>query len=314
MKVLVAGAGRVGGYYGAVLARAGRSVTLWARGPRVALLRERGLRVRTLADGVIEARPPVVGSVSEAVECAAAPFELILVAVRTVDLASLIDEWRPHGERLLAPGGMVASLLNGVEAVHALGEGFGREHVLGAIANVGIEESAPGELVHQTGGELLVAPLVPGDVSRAGAAVAFLRESGVQAHLRPELQALLWRKLVWNSALNAVTALSGQPMAQAATTPALRELLEAAMHEALAVARAEGVSLPAQLVEVLLRAGAQCGPARSSMHQDVQRDRATEHDALNGAICRLGRKHGIPTPVQDTLYRLLAGRVAPGGR
>jgi 2-dehydropantoate 2-reductase len=250
-----------------------------------------------------------MGSAEEAVGCAAAPFDLVLVAVRTIGLAGLVDEWRPFRERLMAPLGLVVTLLNGIEAVHALGEAFGREHVLGAIANVAVEEPAPGELLHQTGGELLMAPLVPDGASRAAAVAAFLRESGVQAQLRPDLPALLWRKPLWNSALNAVTALTGQTMAAAATTGALRELLEAAMREALAVARAEGVSLPEQLLEVLLRSGAQCGLARSSMQQDAGLGRATEHDALNGVICRLGRKHGIPTPVQDTLYRLLEGRV-----
>ena len=117
-----------------------------------------------------------------------------------------------------------------------------------------------------------------------------------------------WSKLVWNAAFNAVTALTDTTMGAAARHPSLRALLRASMAETLAVATAEGVALPDGLIEFLLGLGDQYGDARTSMHQDVRAGRPTEHEALGGVVSRRGRKHGIATPVNDTLTALLDGR------
>src|SRR5439155_6927418 len=100
----------------------------------------------------------------------------------------------------------------------------------------------------------------------------------------------------------------GCTMGHAAKHPALRDLLARTMSEAVAVATAEGVKLPENIVETMIGFGESYGEVRTSMHQDILTGRATEHDALNGVVCRKGRKHGIATPVNDVLVALPSGR------
>ncbi|HJZ85512.1 MAG TPA: 2-dehydropantoate 2-reductase [Polyangia bacterium] len=308
MRVLIAGAGAVGGYFGGLLLRAGRDVTLLARGAHAAALRAHGLRVRSYREGTFSVRPPVVTSLAEAAESPRAPFDLIIVAVKAPDLDALARDLAALGPRLLGERGVVMPLLNGVESEEVLAAALGPSRVVGAVAHVGAELTAPGQLDHTTRGEILVSQL-PGQPSgRAREVAAFLQQSQVPGDYHENLAFISWRKLVWNSAFNAVTALTDTTMGAAARHPRLRALLSAAMRETIAVATAEGVTLPDGMVETMLALGEQYGDARTSMHQDVLSGRTTEHDALNGVVGRRGRKHGITTPVNDTLTALLDGR------
>jgi 2-dehydropantoate 2-reductase len=308
MRILIAGAGAVGGYFGALLVRAEQAVTLLARGPNAAALREHGLDIDSWREGRFQVRAPVVSSLAEAAQSPHAPFDLILVAVKAHDLAAVARELASARARLLAEGGLVLPLLNGVESEQVLADELGSASVIGGVAHVGAELIAPGQVKHTSRGEILVAPLAGAPPAPARELATRLAERGFPIVFEADLAFITWRKLVWNNAFNAVTALTNTKVSSAATHPRLRELLRGAMNEALLIARAEKVKLPPEIVEVMLQIGEQFGDGRTSMHQDVLAGRPTEHEILNGVVCRLGRRHGIPTPINDTLTALLDGR------
>jgi 2-dehydropantoate 2-reductase len=302
MRTLIAGAGAVGGYFGALLLRAGRDVTFLARGPHADAIRAHGLAVDSFREGRFQVQPQVVTTLADA----GGPFDLILVTVKWPALPQLAQELGVQ-RALVGERGAVVPLQNGIGADQVLAGALAPTSIVGGVAHVGAEVTAPGQIRHTTRGEILVAPLPGNPPDRAREVAAFLDQSGVPGGYHDDLGFITWRKLVWNNAFNAVTALSGASMRQAAVHPRLRELLRAAMNEAVAVATAEGVKLPDTLIDFLLGLGEQYGDARTSMHQDVLCGRPTEHDALNGVVCRLGRRHGIATPINDTLYALLDG-------
>ena len=298
MRILVAGAGAVGGYFGALLARSGKDVTFLARSRHAAAMRKDGLAVDSYREGQFVVRPPIIASLAEA----QGHFDLVLVSVKSNDLPALARELKA------VDFGVACSLLNGVESEDVLAAELGRDKVVGAVAHVGAEISAPGHVKHTTRGEILVAPLRGNPPATARAVADLLASANIPGGFEHDLAFIAWRKLIWNNGFNAVTALANCTMGHAATHPALRDLLTRTMREAAAVAAAEGVRLPENIVATMVGLGEKYGDVRTSMHQDILTGRPTEHDALNGVVCRLGRKHGIPTPVNDVLFALLDGR------
>jgi 2-dehydropantoate 2-reductase len=299
VRILVAGAGAVGGYFGALLLRAGREVTFLARSRHAAAMRKDGLAIDSYREGQFVVRPPIISSLAEA----QGHFDLVIVAVKSNDLPALAQELTK------LDFDVVCSLLNGVESEEQLAKVIGRERVVGAVAHVGAEITQPGHVKHTTRGEILVAPLRGNTPDTARAVAEILASANIPGGYHDDLGFITWRKLIWNNGFNAITALADCTMGHAAKHPALRELLRKTMSEAVAVATAEGVKLPDNIVETMIGFGESYGDARTSMHQDVLTGRPTEHEALNGVVCRLGRKHGIPTPVNDVLVALLSGRV-----
>src|SRR5262245_27143015 len=241
MRILVAGAGAVGGYFGGLLARAGRDVTFLARGAHASAMREQGLAVDSFSEGTFTVKPPVISALADA----RGHFDLVLVCVKSNDLPALARELAAVDFDIVCP------LLNGVESEDQLAEVLGRERVVGGVAHVGAEITAPGQLRHTTRGEILVAPLLGNPPDRARALAAELESAGIRGGYHDDLAFISWRKLIWNNGFNAVTALADCTMGYAAGHPRLRELLERTMSEAVAVATAEGVKLPENIVETM---------------------------------------------------------------
>jgi 2-dehydropantoate 2-reductase len=277
MRILVAGAGAVGGYFGALLARAGRDVTFLARSRHAAAMKKDGLAVDSHREGQFVVRPPIISSLGEA----QGHFDLVMVSVKSNDLPALAQELTK------LDFSVACSLLNGVESEDQLAAVVGRDKVVGAVAHVGAEIAQPGQVKHTTRGEILVAPLRGNSPDTARAVAEVLASANIPGGYHDDLAFISWRKLIWNNGFNAVTALADCTMGHAARHPALRELLRKTMTEAVAVSVAEGVRLPENIVETMIGFGESYGDARTSMHQDVLTGRPTEHEALNGVICRL---------------------------
>jgi 2-dehydropantoate 2-reductase len=306
MRVLIAGAGAVGGYFGAMLMRRGAEVAFLARGPHSEAMATDGLFIDSAKHESFSLHPKVFTTLADA----GGPFDLILVAVKCSSLDPLARDLAARKAELLAPDGAVVPLQNGVESEALLSQWLGPTCIVGGVAHVGVEVVAPGRIRHTTRGDLLVGPIPGADRALARRVAELLAAHGLPGGYHDDLPFIAWRKLVWNSAFNAVTALTDATIGSAATHPQLRELLRSAMAETVRVAAAEGIALPDDLVDVWLAVGVEYGQVRTSMHQDVLAGRPTEHDALNGVVCRLGRKHGLATPVQDVLFALLDGRDA----
>lgn len=299
-KILVAGAGALGLYYGGRLARAGHPVAFWARGANLARLGAAGLTVRSTAGDFHLPVPLTVDSAEAA--AAAGPYDLILVTTKGYHgnpdfYASLAPA--------LAESGVALTLQNGVESAKPLVAALGRR-VLAGVAFIGAERTAPGMVNHTAAGHVVLGEPGGGSSKRAQAVAALLQGAGIKATASQDIRVDQWRKLVWNAPFNGITALTRVYAHETLAVPAGRALVEAAMREVAAVAGALGVALEPTVVADTLRLTETAGPVRTSMLVDLEHGRALEIEALYGPPIREGERLGVATPVLRSLAALLA--------
>jgi 2-dehydropantoate 2-reductase len=299
MRILVVGAGSVGGYFGGLLGREGHDVGLIARGAHARAIRDRGLSIET-PTGELRLTARVIEPLAEARGFDA---EVVIVAVKARDLGGVLGDIPPA----LAPGGVAVSLLNGLDSEQALAGVLDPERVFGGKVMIAAGRIAPGRLYVRAGGEMLLAPLVPASLGRARElASVFSRAFPCTVH--PDLRWVLYRKLLWNAPFSALSAITGRPAGEVLEVPALEGVARAAMAEVLSVARAEGVDLGPDDAEAMIRATREVfGATTPSMQQDLGAGQPTEADAIQGALVERGARHGIPTPVNQVLWALIQG-------
>ncbi len=298
MRILVVGAGAVGGYYAARLGLDGHAVNLLVRPAQFAALQVQGLRLHQAGQWQ-HLRPPVSADVGVAAQA-----DVVLVCVKSAATSQLAASLAPH----LARDALVLSLQNGVQNPQRL-EAELSQPVAGAAVYLASACPEPGVVYHHGRGELL---LGPGPRWAGGGAQAehtlralaeCLRASGVPTELSTEVMPALWRKLVVNCAYNAVCALSGLPYGELVKLPEVVQLQRAVVGEVLAVAQAEGYPLSeAQAWADTERIAQSMSTQHSSTAQDLQRARPSEIDDINGAVVQAGRRHGLPTPANQALW------------
>jgi 2-dehydropantoate 2-reductase len=292
------GAGAVGAYFGGLLSRAGHEVTFVARGAHLAAMRERGLRLdtpqgRLVVDGARFAEHP-----SEAGAC-----DVVLFAVKAYDIETAAAPLKP----LVDNGACVVSVLNGVDHQDRLAAVLGTGSVLGGLAMVSGVIVEPGLIRYTSAMSGLRFGEADGSMSaRATAFRDACVGAGFSADLLPDIRAAQWAKFVGLASNAALTSLfrlpAGHIYHDAETIPlALR-----AFGEVAAVAQAEGVELPADIVARTL-ALHQSFPKTmyASMYHDLAKGRPLELDSFSGHIVRRGRALGVPTPVHEMAWLLL---------
>ncbi len=300
MKIAVVGAGGVGGYFGARLARAGLSVTLVARGAHLAAIRERGLTIRSAVHGDFTVRLPATDDPS-----AVGPVNLVLFCVKSTDTETAARQIAP----MIGGETTVLSLQNGVDneaRIEAVLGAAGRGRVMGGVAYIGAALGEPGEVVHTSEGRIAVGELSGGVSARARRIERLFADAGVPCQVAADITWVLWRKLLWNSAFNALTTIGRTTVDRVLALPEAVAVATAAMREVAAVARARGIELGASAVDDALAFSRTLGAVKTSMLQDLERGKPLEREALNGVVIRYGREAGVPTPVQETLFGALA--------
>lgn len=297
MRILIVGAGAVGGYFGARLALAGEDVTFVARGAHAEAMRSRGLVIRTPA-GELRTPPLRVA----ALDGARGPFDLALIAVKWSSLAA-VSATLPG---LLAADGLAAPLLNGLDSEDAVAREVGASRVIASIAYMSAGLSGPGEIETLAPTRAGLAPYRPGQEARVEATAALLERAGIPVRRGSSYRSMLWEKMVWNAPFNAICALTGQRAG--AAVERMEDLARAAMLEVIAVARAEGAELSEATADAMIAlTRAEFPLTEPSMLQDVRAGRATEVDILQGAVVERGRRAGVDTPVLRTLAALVRG-------
>ena len=280
------GAGAVGCYYGAMLARAGHQVTLIGRPQHVEAVQRFGLRLQTAA--LDEKIPMSATTKPSGVRNA----QLILFSVKSGDTEAAGEAMAPHVARAAA----IVTLQNGVDNAERLAATLGRE-VIPAVVYVAVEMAGAGHVKHHGRGELVIG-------GNAAVQKAFAA-AGVAADISDNVAGALWAKLIVNCAYNALSAITQLPYGQMVQNAGIPETMRAVVDECLAVARAAGVSIPGDMQETVPRI-AQTMPAQySSTAQDLSRGKKTEIEHLNGYVVRKGQALGVPTPVNRTLLALV---------
>lgn len=296
MRIAVIGAGAVGSAIAAGLVRAGRDVALVARGRRLAALQAGPLRIE--AEGAVRA------VAVRAVAAPVSPVDLAICCVKTPDFDAALAAIAPA----MAPDGMVLTLQNGVEAHESAARvlpgasilagrlhGFFEMHG-GLVRHVGV---APSILLGRTHGDPLA----------EARAVAAFAQSGIAAEASPAIVLALWRKFLLAASLGTVAAALDMPAGQVASDGTGMALLHEAMGEVVALAQRVGVPLDQRDIAQTLRFIATFPPdATTSLQRDLGAGRPSEHDALAGAMLRIGRTQRF----YPAVFARLAARLDTG--
>jgi 2-dehydropantoate 2-reductase len=300
-RIAVVGAGAVGGYFGGLLARAGASVVMIGRQPFVEAVKTRGILLDTLN---FKEFVPVEASAELG---AARGADIVLFCVKTTDTAATARELAPF----LAPQSIVLSFQNGVESVEQIQSAA---NIAASQAVVYVAASVPqlGHVKHVGRGDLVIGP----ETDKAQMLAALFARAQIPCRISNNIEGELWTKLIWNCALNAISALGRVKYGRIAENANARKLMETVILEVLAVAHAAHVVLPGLENTEAAMAGAmkiatQMTEAMSSTAQDLNRGKLTEIDSLNGFISRRGSVLDLPTPVNHALFTLV--KLAEGG-
>jgi 2-dehydropantoate 2-reductase len=299
VKIAVVGAGGIGSLFGGRLAAAGHCVWLIHRRPDVVhVLRAQGLHLES-ANGV--ERIPVNATI-DAREVG--EVDLVLVLTKSNDTRSAADASRS----LVGAGTLVLTLQNGLGNDAVLGEVLGPERVLLGMTYAGAAFVTPGHVRHTAPGATFVGDPA-GAPGRAERLAQLFTAAGLPTSVARDLSAEIWGKLLINSAMNATCALTGASGTAALRSPAARDMLRRVAIETAAVAVALGVRLPyADPAARVLQHCRDVADAKPSMLQDMERERPTEIEAINGAIVREADRLGVPTPYNRALLLLVRAR------
>ena len=296
------GAGAVGGYFGALLHRGGLDVTLIARGRHLEAIKAHGLRIKS-TQGDLTVPAKAVGDPR-----AVGPVDLILFCVKSYDTESAARQCLPIVQESTA----ILCLQNGVDNEEKIAMVAGGEKVLGGVAYIGAGVSEPGVVVHTAEGRIVFGEMRGGVSERVRCLEQIFRDAGFPAEVSSNIQAILWGKLCWNAAFNALNTLVGGDVRVLVERPETRTLARQVMEEVRAVANANNVPLSADLAERLLTwTDTAAGAMKTSTRQDLEAGKRLEVEALNGAVVRKGEAAGVPTPFNFALYALLKA-IDPG--
>ncbi|MCQ3936349.1 MAG: 2-dehydropantoate 2-reductase [Chloroflexi bacterium] len=299
MKIVIFGSGGVGGYFGGRLAHAGQDVTFIARGMHLAAIQTSGLRVDSIS-GDFRVHPAKASDSPQSVGEA----DLILLAVKAWQLDAAITQMKPlvGGQTVILP------LLNGIEHMDKLLAAFDRRNVVGGLCRISSFVEAPGHIRHVGVQPYIAFGELDNSKSERIESIRrmFAALDGILVDVPADIHVTMWEKFVFISGTSGVGAYTRQPIGAYREDPAARQMLIDAMNETAAVARARGVMLPESLVaETMKRIDALPYAMLASMQKDMMEGRPSELNEQTGAVIRLGRAAGIPTPTHEKLLAAL---------
>lgn len=295
------GAGAVGGYYAAMLARAGQRVSVIARGAHLDAIRQNGLQIRSKAVGdftatlAAESDPSRIG-----------PVDVVVLAVKTYDNDTAIPLIRP----MMGAATTVLTLQNGVDSAEEVAQVAGERATIAGATYIATAVEAPG-LIVQTGshrrivfGECFGNPAAVSD--RVRAIEAAMRAADIHAEAVADARVPLWEKFVYLAPFASFTGAARLPIGPIWADPHARMAFLEAVGEVEAVARASGVTIPADIRARIEQYTANIpSSTRSSLLIDLSQGKRIEVESLTGSVVRRGRAAGVPTPRMDALYAVL---------
>ena len=301
MKIIIAGAGAVGGYYGAALARAGHDVFFIARGSQLKAMREHGLAVKSI-NGDFVLPSPKCGENADSFGQA----DLVLVCFKTYDTTNTLDIYKAG----IGPHTAIISMQNGVDNEDIIAGRYGADKVLGGVTFIGSRVESPGVILHTAASNMIVGELDGGVSERAKALGDVFENAGVKCKASGDIKRDMWGKTIWNIGFNAICAILECSAQSAIAFEETKSLVRAAMLEWISVARAEGVDLTPDMADKHIERTFSAGEIIPSMLQDKRAGRRMEIGTFNGKAVELGIKHGVETPVNKTLAAMIKFRNA----
>ena len=303
MRIIVVGAGALGGLVGAMLSEAGADLTLIEiNAPRARLLADTGLFVSEGSEGERCVRLKVATSVA-----GLAPADLVFVAVKTYQTDAALESALP----VIGPDTYVLSMQNGIGNTEKMAARLGPERVLCGITYHSIQHVGPNRLRYRPGIKPIQIAPHDGNVTPAIEAIGELfRAAGLETNVVPNIDNVIWQKLLHNAVVNPVSALTGLTCREMLDDEDIQGFMRGLCMEIVAVMRARGVPIVDEEDPFRPVVGSQraLGKNRPSMWQDLARATCTEIDAINGAVVDEAERLGIPAPLNFGLVRFIHSR------
>ena len=314
MKIVVAGAGAIGGYLGAKLARAGADVALFARGPHLQAMQERGLRVIS-PEGDFDVKPAVTGELASI-----GPADVVFLGVKAHSLTGLAPALRSlfHHDTVVVStqngipwwyfqgaGGELDGLsLERVDPGGVIARSIEPRRIVASLAYFSTDLAAPGVIHHVEGNRISLGEPSGERTERVKRLAEALIAAGLRAPATTRIRHEIWVKLLGNVAFNPISALTRGTLEAMVQDPEVARVVREVMGEAEAVAGKLGIELPISIEQRMAGAG-KVGAHKTSMLQDLEAGRPLELEAVVGAVVELGERLDVAMPATRTVYALV---------
>ncbi len=294
-NILIVGAGAVGGFFGAYLAKTHPNVSFLLRPRSLQAVRERGLTVRT-ASGTFTVRPQAAGDPRE---CATP--DLIILSNKAYDLPEVLDRIEP----VLTDRTVMLTLQNGVDIEDRIIARTERDCVVGGVAFIYSKIAEPGVIDHYQRGAVTIGELMGHESERVRQIHALFTQAGVPCRVSEDIRRAKWEKMCWNCVFNPLTVIINDRVAKALDSPEMLGVIRGVVGEVTAVAAGLKVPLSEDMADKVLQWSQEIRDIHTSMYDDWKAGRPTEIDSLNGFIVGRGRELGVPTPLNEALAAMV---------
>jgi len=296
MRIGIAGAGAVGCHYGSLLEQAGYDVHFLARGAHLNAMRDSGLtHISGDEQHILSVSADSNPSILEG-------SEIIILTCKMTDIGRMLESLAPY----IGDGALLVTLQNGVEAPEMAAAGFPGHAIAAGTAFIGARIEKPGVVIHSAAGSVRLG------LWRHGSGEAHFQplirafaKAGVPVREEADVRLMLWRKLLWNCGFNAITAITRRFARYIAANEETLAMVRGAMEEAVAVARAEGIKIGEDDIRKHIHVTLEMGPVKTSMWQDIDREKETEVDYINGFVAGKAEALGMDAPVNRMLTVLM---------
>ncbi len=294
-EILVVGAGSVGGFFGAHLAKNNPRVSFLLRPNTLAAVRQNGLTIRS-ASGAFTVRPHAASDARQLPRP-----DLIILGVKVYDL----DEVMAQIEPVLSEQTVVLTLQNGIDTEDRLIARCQRDCVVGGVAYIYSKIAEPGIIDHYKKGAVAIGELMGFESDRLLKIQALFTAAGIPCQLSKDIRRSKWEKMCWNCVFNPITVLINDCVAKALDHPEMVGVIKQIVGEVTAISATLKVPLPPDMPERVIKATREIRDIHTSMYDDWKAGRPTEIDSLNGYIAKKGRELGIHTPVNEALTAMI---------
>jgi 2-dehydropantoate 2-reductase len=294
-QVLMVGAGSVGGFFGAHLAKNNPNVSFLLRPKTLAAVKQNGLTIRS-ATGSFTVHPRAASDPREL----PTP-DLIILSVKAYDLEEVMGQLDP----VMTDQTVILTLQNGVDTEDRLIARLRRDCVVGGVAFIYSKIAAPGIIDHYKKGAVAIGEMMGHKSPRLWAIAEIFKQAGIPCQLADDIRRSKWEKMCWNCVFNPLTVIIDDKVAKALDHPEMLRVIDQIVGEVAAVAAGVKVPLASDMAEKVVRWTQEIRDIHTSMYDDWKAGRPTEIDYLNGYVAKLGRELGIPTPLNDALTAMV---------
>src|SRR3989337_3017125 len=295
MNILIVGAGWVGGYYGAVLMKAGLKVSFLVTPRSLPILQSKGLTVKSKGE-VWNFRPPVSTNPEELCPC-----DLIIIAVKRYDTDKVLDTIQP----VVTKDTIILTIQNGMDGEEDILRRFPDANVLGGVAFLASKIEEPGVISHIGAGSLGIGELDGSESERVQSIVNLFKNAGVPTKLSRNILKDKWEKLCWNAVFNPVSVILNGPLDHILDSKDALDVAFGIFEEIRAVAEKKGIVIDAGIMDEQINVTQKLRGYHTSMYEDFPQGKQTEIDYFNGYVCREGVRSNGATLVNYTVTSLV---------